>query len=199
MKKHIITITGLPGSGKSSTAKEVARALGYEHFSSGDLFRKMAAERGLSVEEINFRAEQQKEIDLEVDKLLVQMGEEKDNFVIDSRIGFHWMPNSFKVFLDLNPKIAAERTFAHIKKEGREGQSASSMSEVYEKTLKRTESERKRYWNLYKIDYTDKANFDLVVDTQRNNLAEVVAIVSAAYEEWLKTPREGATHEKRSH
>src|SRR3989338_6655344 len=96
MKKHIITVTGFPGSGKSSTAKGVAFRLGYEHFSSGDIFRKMAAERGLSIEEINFTAEKQKEIDLEVDKLLVKMGKEKNNFVIDSRTAFHWIPDSFK-------------------------------------------------------------------------------------------------------
>jgi len=36
MKKHIITITGLPGSGKSSTADEVARTLNYTRFSGGD-------------------------------------------------------------------------------------------------------------------------------------------------------------------
>ena len=83
MKKHIITIAGLPGSGKSSTAKAVALALGYEHFSSGDLFRKMAEDRGLSVEEINFAAEKQKEIDKEVDELLVKLGKEKTDLVIE--------------------------------------------------------------------------------------------------------------------
>ena len=114
MRKHIITIAGLPGSGKSSTAKEVARALGYEHFSSGDMFRKMAAERDLSVEAINLAAEDQKELDREVDELLVKLGKEKEKLVIDSRMAFHWMPDSFKVLLRLDPKIAAERTFAHI-------------------------------------------------------------------------------------
>ena len=82
MKKHIVTITGFPGSGKSSTAKGVAKALGYEHFSSGDLFRKMAAERGLSIEEINFTAEKQQEIDHQVDQWLQNMGPQRDKFLI---------------------------------------------------------------------------------------------------------------------
>ncbi len=76
MKKKIITIAGLPGSGKSSTAKGVAVALGYEHFSSGDLFRKIAAERGLTIEEINLVAEKQKEIDHQVDERLVEIGKD---------------------------------------------------------------------------------------------------------------------------
>ena len=188
MKKHVITITGFPGSGKSSTAKSVASLLGYEHFSSGDLFRKMAAERGLSIEEINVTAEKQKEIDLEVDKLLVKMGKEKNDFVIDSRTAFHWIPDSFKVFLDLDPRTAAERTFAQIQKEGRSSQTGASVDEVYENTLKRVESERKRYYNLYKIDITDKTKFDLIVDTKIHNLADVVEIVNAAYRKWLDAP-----------
>jgi len=106
MKKNIITISGFPGSGKSSTAKGLASALGYEHFSSGDLFRKMAAERGLSVEGINLAAEKSKEIDYAVDDLLQKMGREKNNIVVDSRTAFHWISNSFRVFLDLDPRTS---------------------------------------------------------------------------------------------
>src|SRR3989344_7634663 len=103
MKKHIVTIAGSLGSGKSSTAKGVAKVLGFEHFSSGDLYRKMAVDRGISIEEINFLAEKQTEIDHEVDNLLVKLGQEKENLVIDSHTAFHWIPDSFKVFLDLDP------------------------------------------------------------------------------------------------
>lgn len=188
MKKQIITIAGLPGSGKSSTAKGVAAALGYEHFSSGDLFRKIAAERGLSIEEINFAAEKQEEIDHQVDERLVQIGKGKERLVIDSRMAFHWIPDSFKVFLDLDLRVGAERTFKHIQEEGRTSQAGSSVEEVYENTVKRRESEQKRYMNLYQVDVTDKAHFDLVVDTGANNLKEVIDIVVAKYREWLNTP-----------
>lgn len=185
MKKHIITITGFPGSGKSSTAKGVASKLGYEHFSSGDLYRKMAGERGLSVEELNFAAEKQREIDLEVDELIKRIGKEKENLVMDSRMAFNWIPDSFKVFLELDPKIAAKRTFAHIQKEGRASQSGSSIDEVLENTLKRRNSEQKRYQSLYNVDITDKTQFDLVVDTGVHDLNEVINIVIAAYQKWL--------------
>lgn len=185
MKKHIVTISGLPGSGKSSTAQGVAERLGYEHFSSGDLFRKMAAKRGISVEEINFTAEKQKEIDLEVDEWLRKMGREKSDIVIDSRIAFHWIPESFKVFLDLDTETAARRTFAHIQREGRKSQEASSLEELRKKTLQRVESEQKRYRALYGVDFTDKKQFDLVVDTAKNDLPAVVDIVTAAYQKWL--------------
>src|SRR3989344_946208 len=185
MKKHIVTIAGVPGSGKSSTAKEVARTLGYEHFSSGDLFRKMASKRGLSVEELNFAAEKQQEVDREVDELLKQLGEEKDKLVIDSRMAFHWIPDSFKVFLDLDWEIAMQRTFANIQKDGRTSQVGSSIEEVRQNTLKRNESEHKRYHNLYSVDITDKTQFDLVVDTADKSIELVAKIVAEKYQQWL--------------
>lgn len=184
MKKHIITIAGVPGSGKSSAAVGVARILGYEHFSSGDLFRKMAAERGISIEEINVVAESQKEIDRSVDELLVTMGKEKDNFVVDSRIAFHWMPESFKVFLRLDPSVAAERMFAQIQKGERVSQVASSLDQLLDNTLKRIESEKKRFRDLYHIDFTDIKNYDLVIDTGANDLQKVIAMVIEAYHVW---------------
>ena len=185
MKKRIITIAGYPGSGKSSAAKGVALALGYRHFSSGDLFRKMAAERGLSVEEMNITAEKQQEVDRAVDKLLVEQGERENDLVIDSRMAFHWIPDSFKVFLDLDPKIAAERTFAHIQSGERKSQAAASADEVYAKTEERVESERKRYMALYAVDPADKKQFDLIVNTAMNDSEGVVKIIRTAYEEWL--------------
>jgi len=185
LKKHIITIAGAPGSGKSSTAKGVARGLGYEHFSSGDLFRKMAAERGLSVEEINFAAEKQRDIDRQVDEGLRQMGKTKNHLVIDSRMAFHWIPGSFKVFLDLDSAVALERTFNQLQTEGRTSQAGTTMNEVRDNTLKRVESEKKRYWNLYAVDITDKTQFDLVVDTADKSIEEVVNVVIEAYQKWL--------------
>jgi cytidylate kinase len=186
MKRRVITIAGLPGTGKSSTAKQVAQALGYEHFSSGDLFRTMAAERGLSVEAMNIAAEKQQALDHEVDELLKQFGKGKNDVVIDSRMAFHWIPDSFKVLLQLDAKIAAERTFAHMQNEGRKSQAGSSVEEIYASTDKRMESERKRYWDLYQVDYTNKDQFDLVIDTGRYNLDEVVSIVCEEYEKWRK-------------
>jgi len=184
MKKKIITIAGAIGSGKSSTAKRVAETLAYEHFSSGDFFRKIARDRGLSVEALNLTAEEQVEIDHEVDKLLQKIGEEKHHLVIDSRLAFHWIPQSFKVFLSLDHDTAAERVYAHLQKEGRVSQTASCLEEVGRNIDTRVESERKRYKNLYTIDVTDTSPFDVVIDTKANTLEKVVALVIEEYRRW---------------
>ena len=182
MKKQIITIAGSLGSGKSSTARAVASALGFRHFSSGDLFRTLAIERGESIEAMNISAEVQRDIDLKVDNLLQEMTDEK--LVIDSRMAWHWMPFSFKVFLVLDPDTAAARIFDHLQDEGRMSEDATSVQEVRQSIDRRFASEQKRYAALYGVNATDPLNFDIVINTRRNDLKTVTAIVSAAYHAW---------------
>jgi cytidylate kinase len=181
MKREIITIAGSLGSGKSSTAKAVALALSYRHFSSGDLFRKIAAERGESVEAMNLSAETQKDIDFRVDELLREIYQNDTKIVIDSRMAWHWMPESFKVFLELDADTAAHRIFNHVQKEGRVSEEASSVEDVKASIERRFASEQKRYFSLYGVNPTDPHNFDLVINTKENDLQTVIAMVLSAY------------------
>ena len=125
MKRQIITIAGSLGSGKSSTARAVAAALGFRHLSSGDLFRQLAVERGESIEAMNISAEVQRDIDLKVDNLLQEMYRADEQLVIDSRMAWHWMPGSFKVFLVLDPDTAAARIFNDLQGKGRISEDAT--------------------------------------------------------------------------
>lgn len=188
MKSHIITIAGSLGSGKTSTAKRLATELGYRHFSSGDLFRAVAAERGVTVEEINQQAELEHEIDHAVDRRLQEMASESE-LVIDSRMAFHWMPSSFRVYLDLDPERAAQRIHDHIKTEGRIGENAESVAEVLESIIRRRTSEQKRYQSLYGVDVLDLSPFNLVIDTGTSDLSTVATTILKAYREWLGTER----------
>lgn len=184
MKKEIITIAGALGGGKSSTAKLVATELGYRHFSSGDLFRQVAQERGVTIEQINKTAELEVSIDHDVDERLRRLGEE-EKLVIDSRLAYHWIPDSFKVYLNLDIQIAAERIFKQIKAEGRQSQHAESVQELIEQTASRKEDERRRYEHLYQLDVTDLTPFDLVLNTAEHDLNAVVQIVLEKYQGFL--------------
>jgi cytidylate kinase len=185
MKKPIITLAGSPGSGKSSTAKAVAAALGFRHFSSGDLFRQLATERGESIEAMNISAEAQRDIDLQVDNLLQEKYRTEQDLVIDSRMAWHWMPASFKVFLSLDPDTAAERIFAHLQQGGRVSEEATSVQEVRLSIDRRFASEQRRYAALYSVNPTDPLNFDVVFNTKHNDLPAVTAMVTAAYRAWV--------------
>jgi len=185
MKKEIITINGRLGSGKSSTGKAVAKVLGYEHLSTGDFFRKLALEMGISITEINIRAETEPNIDEKTDSWLRSF-RDKSKLVIDSRTAYHWIPESFKVYLDLPEEIAKQRIVNSIKENPLRAQSeqVSTPEEAYQKMQERFASEQKRYWEKYKINNADKNNYDLVIDTNKNNLEEVVNLIVSEYKKW---------------
>ncbi|MDP9248929.1 MAG: cytidylate kinase family protein [bacterium] len=187
MNKEIITITGTLGSGKSSTADKVAQKLGFQRFSSGDFMRKLAVEMGISLNDLSIKAQTDPDIDIKIDDEVRKAGE-LEKIVIDSRLAFHWIPESFKVYLDLPPEIAKQRILNNLKENPlrRQSEDSSSPEEIEEKIKSRRESEKKRYKDLYGIeDHTDKKNFDLVIDTNQNNLDQVVALVVSEYKQWL--------------
>jgi len=189
MKKEIITINGLPGSGKSSTANKVAEKLDYKRFSTGDFMRKIALSMNISLMELSKIAEQDNgEIDKKIDDENRKLKED-NKFVIDSRLAFHFIPESFKVFLDLPLEISKDRIMSNLKTNAlrQESEKAKNVDEVYQNITERLESEKKRYLQFYNVDYTNKNNFDLVIDTNKNNLEEVVDIIINEYQNWLKS------------
>jgi cytidylate kinase len=185
-KKEIITIAGTPGSGKSSAADGVAKKLFFRRFSSGDFFRKIGLNLGISLNEVSKRAEIDPSIDKMTDNEVKKVGK-MNKIVLDSRLGFHWIPNSFKVYLNLSSEIAKDRISNNLKtnKLREESENSSTTEEIYQKIIERIKSEKKRYMNLYKVDYTDYRNFDLVIDTNKNNLEQVVEMIVSEYKKWI--------------
>ena len=192
-KKHIITIAGKPGSGKSTTAKLLAGKLGYDHFSSGDLFREIARSRGQNVKEANLHAENEKfneeNIDEMVDRRLREIGQTQNNKVIDSRTAWYWIPGSFKVFLNLDLEIAADRIIKAMEVSDVEGERnehiPTSAKEYAIELEERLASESRRYEMLYKIDPYILNNHDFVIDSAENSVDEVVEKITQAYNQWL--------------
>jgi CMP/dCMP kinase len=185
-KKHIITIAGKPGSGKSTTSKKLATTLNYSHFSSGDLFRSIGQARGIDVLATNQLAESEKNIDYLVDQKLQEIGLEQDNLVIDSRMAWHWMPYSFKVYLDLDFKIAAARILNGLDEARRAVENIPADPGEYATLLQaRQDSEAKRYLDLYQVNPYDHKNYDLVIDTAENSIVAVHDLIQASYHKWL--------------
>lgn len=188
-KKHIITIAGSLGSGKSSTAKRVSEILNYKHFSTGDFMRAIADERGIPLTELSKIAESDPSIDKILDDRNIEIGQ-MENIVLDSRLGFHFIPDSFKVFLELDPIVASKRILndknfnpnRHKESDG----GFDTPENIREKINFRLDSERKRYKELYGIDdHTSKENFNLVINTEDIPLEEVSKKVIEEYNDWL--------------
>lgn len=187
MKKQIITIAGRPGSGKSTTAKLVAAQLGFKHFSGGDFFRLIGKEMGIDLLKANRTAETNDEIDRRVDGKLRELGEAADRLVIDARTAWHWIPDSYKVFLDLELRVAAARILANLDPARMEHEHIPNDPVEYARILQlRLASEAKRYEAKYHVDAFDSGNFDLVVDTAANGIDQVADAVLNGYKAWLK-------------
>ncbi len=81
----LITISGLPGAGTSTAARLVADALDLERVDGGTVFREMAAERRLDVGAFSRVAEDDPEIDLELDQRLAVRARAGD-VLLESRL-----------------------------------------------------------------------------------------------------------------
>ena len=167
----IITISGLPGAGKSVVAKAVAKKLGLKHYSVGDLRGKMAIERGMTLDEFNKLGETEAFTDKDADEYQKKLGETEDDFVIDGRLSFHFIPKSIKIFLKVEPETGAKRIFNDQRQDE---QKYKTVQDLIKANNERTESDKKRYRKYYDLDPFKDEHYDLVLDTTELAQEQVV-------------------------
>ena len=185
-KRHIITITGASGSGATTVASGLAEALEYRKFSAGGLFRNLARQYEMSIEHLNEFAGTNRIIDQEIDTLIRRLGTGSE-LVLDSRLGFYWIHDSFKVYLTVDPDIAARRIYDDIVNGRRDGEKAVSIGETISNIQDQADSTSARYFRNYGIDINNTGSFDLIIDTADKTPREVVALIRKHYREWQKS------------
>lgn len=164
----IISITGAPGTGKTSVGKLLAERLGYRFYSVGGLRGKMALERGITINELNKIGETDPTTDTSVDDYQRELGKKEDNFIIEGRLSWHFIPHSFKILLTCDIPTSAKRIFEARKHdtEGREDEPLYASPEEAQHAIEdRISSDVLRYQKHYGIDYRDPSHYDLIVDT----------------------------------
>ncbi|SDJ30443.1 cytidylate kinase [Halovenus aranensis] len=182
----LITVSGQAGSGKSTLAAALADALGCEHISGGDIFRDLAAERDLSPLELNRLAEDDDQIDRDLDRRLRTTASQADDLVLESRLA-GWMAGDhadLKLWLDAPLDVRAERIADREDK---------AVETAREETEARTESESMRYQEYYGIDIRDLTIYDLVIDTARWGPDGVLTLAQSAVESYNPASDEGKT------
>ncbi len=183
-KKNIISISGDLASGKGSVSEILMEKLGYGIYRNGEYFRKLAKEYNMTLSEFGDYVAKHPEIDIEIENSAKEYAKENDNFIIDARLGWYAVPESFKVYLKVDINEAAKRAYNDQKRKDLEN--FSSVEEHKKALIERTDVENERYLKLYGVDRTDMNNYDLVIDTTEKSPMEVANIIIDEYEKWSK-------------
>ncbi|MCO8243347.1 (d)CMP kinase [Haladaptatus sp. AB643] len=190
----LLTVSGPPGSGKSTTAEGLANAFDLDHVSGGDIFRELAAERDLTPLEFNKLAEEDEEIDRDLDRRLREIATQEDDLVLESRLA-GWLAGDyadFRIWLNAPLDVRAARISDREDK---------SVKQAATETRARAGSEAQRYEEYYGIDINDLTIYDLSINTARWNPDDVLAMLTTAIENYEvesdegKYPTEGISYD----
>ena len=180
----LLTVSGPPGSGKSTTAAALADSFNLEHISGGDIFREMAAENNMTPVEFNEHAESDGSIDPELDRRLRQIAIERDDVLLESRLA-GWLAGDhadIKIWLDAPLQIRAERIADREEK---------PVDVAAAETNRREQSEGKRYQEYYNINIGDLTIYDIAYNTARWSPEGVLGMLTTAIDSYDPDSDEG--------
>jgi predicted cytidylate kinase len=167
-----ISISGPPGSGKTTVCMLVANDLGYDHVLVGQVFRQMALERKMDLETFGRLAEEDETIDSELDERMVALARANENIVLEGRLTGALLKGRkvdvFAVFVTADERVRAGRIAR------REAQDVES---VLKEMQSRERSEKKRYLAYYGVNPYDRSIYDLWVDSTDISAEEVAETV----------------------
>ncbi len=173
-----ITLTGDLGSGKSATSKILCQETGFSYLSTGQIQRKLAAELGMDTLEMNRKADSDPSIDEKIDSVFIGLNQTEEGYIVDSRLAWHFLPQSFKVYLAVDPIVAVTRIMSDP---GRNSEQYESAEEAVAKIQARKESENARFLLKYGVDCGNLENYDLLIDTTNRPPSEVADLILQAW------------------
>ena len=181
-RKDIISITGDLASGQSTVARMLSENLGYYLYRNGTYFRTLAIEKGMSVTEFGEYVEKHPEIDMQIEKSATEYAKEHKNIVIDAKMGWYAVPESFKVYLKVDIDVAAARAFADPNR--KRSENLPTLEAQKADMIRRTKNDLLRYANLYQAHRDDMSNYDFILDTSNLTPKEVLNKIKKEYVKW---------------
>lgn len=177
-----VTICGLAGVGKSTARRLINEELGFTLHSTGDHFREEAKRLfpdkspGEALALLEKKAETDYSIDRMIDARSIKLETQEERWILDSRLGWHFCPCSFKILLHCQEEVRIARIAARDK---------MSYEEAARAIAQREASIRERYFKLYNIvTFTNPRLFDIALDTTTQPAEEVAAQILDAYKNW---------------
>lgn len=177
-----ISLAGDLGSGKSTVSKILIERLGATYYSTGAICRAIAAKHGVNIVEMNQYMETHPEIDHEIDDGLKALSDREECMIIDSRMAWHFVRDTFRVYMTTELAESAKR----ILRAGRAEEQAATLEETAENIRTRKASERKRYAEQYGVDCKDLNNYSLIVDSTYATPEEVAECILSCFADWME-------------
>ena len=168
----IITVSGPHGTGKSTYAAQLADALRIRHVSAGAVFRRIAKEKKISLEELGKKALEDPSIDKLVDQRTIAEAD-KGNVVIDGQLA-GWIlkdRSDLRIYLTAPEDIRLER----IAKRDKVG-----LREARAQTEQRESVQRERYLRHYGFQVEDRSIYHLILDTSLGSIEDTAKVLVSA-------------------
>jgi CMP/dCMP kinase len=172
----IISFNGDHGSGKSTIAKMIAKKINYPRYYMGQIFRDLAEKEGLTLAEFQALCEKDFSADKKVDDYLVELAKKEDDFIVESRTAWHFIPHSLKIYLKVSEEEGAKRILNEIEKNdarSKEDKNLNSINNIIISERNRKENNDRRFQKYYGIKIHNEDNYDFILDTTNLSIEEV--------------------------
>ena len=136
----------------------------------------------MTVTEFNKYVVEHPEIDQQIEKSAAEYAKDHNNFIIDARLGWYAVPESFKVYLTVDINEAAKRAF--YDKNRKDTENLATIEEQKKDMIERSRIENERYWEIYHVRKDNMKNYDLVIDTSKITPEEVADKIIEKYLNW---------------
>ena len=171
----IITISGMPGAGKSTVGRALAQRLHLSYASVGDYIRTRARDAGKNLLDLMKDKYAFAQVQREVESYIDRLAEQK-NIIIDGRDAFYHVRESLNVFLTVDETAAAKR----IHNAGRTTEKFASAAAAKKSLSERRAREQDLYQQLHKIDIYNPIHYDIIIDTTHLSVPEIVEQIAQA-------------------
>ncbi|MDR2874164.1 MAG: AAA family ATPase [Methanobrevibacter sp.] len=166
----IITIGGLAGTGTTTSSEILSKKLKIPYISAGDIFRQMAKEYDMSILKFSEFAENNIDIDLEIDKRQKEIAKNSKNLIVEGRLSAYFVESDLKIWMIAPLTVRAKRI---CERESKSFDLATSEIKI------REDSEAKRYLEIHNININNLDIYDLIINTNSFNPGSIVEIINS--------------------